>query len=317
MEDLMLSIASANDTASTALIEYAKIDCRKLCNTIYRTLPREIRDMIYGYIHPGSTMKVFSHSKDGEWGNDIKPSYFRFDSEAGWRLDCLSHPRDHLWTADSLGDDIFPELLEQYFRATHFEFGDQYDLIPRFQFTDQWGLGTTPADYVTNVKVSIICKDGKDYSISVPDRGSCSRRNSGCRCWDRPEEDHTWCRTEPPPMPPRVKILTQLQTLFGFKPGTRISIKIGTRFLFASPLEELELVRDTIIPIIFSTLQRLHQSGYLVDIVLCGGVPPDYFWYYLYAVDGDISTLQACKEKFKEVSYEAQQYRSEILMCVV
>jgi hypothetical protein len=315
MEGLMLSIASANDTASTALIEYAKIDCRKLCNTVYRTLPREIRDMIYGYIHPGSTMKVFSHNKHGGWGNNVKPSYFRFDSEAGWRLDCLSHPRDHLWSADSLGDDMFPELVEQYYRATHFEFGDQYDLIPRFQFTDQWGLGTIPADYVTNAKVSIVCEQGQDYSISLPDRGSCSRRNSGCRCWDCPEEDK-WCRTELPSTPPRVKLLTQLQTLFGFKPGTRISIEINTRFLFDTPLEELKLVRDTIIPIIFSTLQRLHKNGYLVDIVLCGGASPNYS-SYLYVVDGDISTLQAWKEKFKEVSYQARQYRNEILICVV
>jgi hypothetical protein len=45
-------------------------------------------------------------------------------------------------------------------------FGTKAELIPRFQFTDQWEIGAMPADFVTNIRLVIRC-GAVDFDTSV------------------------------------------------------------------------------------------------------------------------------------------------------
>jgi hypothetical protein len=312
---LQRKVITDEETASAGLAEYARADCRQLCDAMYRTLPREIRDMIYGFIHGESSMQIFDRPCDWCTGSGPYESYFDFSSEAHWRLNRESHDHDHLWNMECLGHNVFLELLQHYYRSTQFRFGTDYELLPRFLFTDQWGLGTIPADFVANVVVEIIYDPGVDYNVS---RANARKYHDIDVC---PWTGEPRRAPHPPELPsaqPRVKLLSGLQRLFSLKVGTRISIEMRCSGIELDGREALTYARDTIIPIIFTTLQRLHQGGYVVEVALdgwhmCWHCPDSERFLF----DGGLPTLEAWGEKFKEVSCQARHRSSKILMCVV
>jgi hypothetical protein len=304
---------SDESTASESLAEYAKVDCRKLCDAMYCILPREIRDTIYGYIHPGSDINVFGHQPDFDWSNTFKRSYFNFNSEAEWRLDRESHDEHHLWKEEYLGHNVLTELLQHYYRNTQFRFHDAYELIPRFQTTDQWGVGAVPADFVTNIEVNIVCNSKSPYARSRTVLNADIPIEKGFSAYST--ERYVWNDHEPPPMQPRVKLLSGLQSLFGFKSGSRISIQIESGMIKDGAPQELIHVCDIIVPIIFTTLQRLHENAYVVEIVVHGN-----YWgmqNYRYVMEGGLPTLEAWRENFKEVSHLKCSVSDRFLTCVV
>jgi hypothetical protein len=291
-------LTTDNVHASVDLAEYAKVDCRQLCDAMYRTVPREIRDMIYGHIHPGFVVPVFAHSSKS-W-HDVSPAcYFHHQSSPRCRRNRKLHAQNHLWQEDSMGKEVLSELLQHYYRSTRFKFGSAYELIPQFQYTNQWPLETVPADFVTNVNIIVACSGMGNHSV----HGSLGQSSSPSEfiSWSSLDGGETSHQCQCLPTSLRVKVLSGLQTLFGFKPGTRISIEIHSDEIVGGPPQELEFLRDSFIPIIFPTLQRLHQNGYVIEVLLVkedGWGPP----FYRYVVDGSTSTLEAWREKLKEVS---------------
>jgi hypothetical protein len=68
---------------ATALVlkELAKAECRKLCDKVYCTFPREVRDIIYSHIYP---------QREASVDRPIRPyvnssrTYFESTSESHW-----------------------------------------------------------------------------------------------------------------------------------------------------------------------------------------------------------------------------------------
>ncbi|KAF2026540.1 hypothetical protein EK21DRAFT_92284 [Setomelanomma holmii] len=185
---------------------------------------------------------------------------------------------------------MLEELKEHYYQATCFDFGSDYKLIPIFQSTDQWQLGNVPAEFVTTLKVSIdCCKIDFDAAIEKPSPFcGCHRASRGLdmfSCCDpgynRTSKMH------------RIKLLADLQTLFDFKIGTKICIKINVIEASNGNLGELTYALDTVIPIILPTLQRLSQVGYVVKVILAELAPPSRTRSFKLVVDGSTATLEA------------------------
>jgi len=64
---------------------------------------------------------------------------------------------EHLWDVDTIGGSMLQELVQHYYRSMVFNFGTSSQLIPLFQTTDQWKVGSVPAVFVTNVIVTLEC----------------------------------------------------------------------------------------------------------------------------------------------------------------
>jgi hypothetical protein len=138
----------------SAITECTKLECRMLCDKVYDTFPREVRDIIYD-----QKLSVNSVSPPYMWGEGGRPAFGVSRSDRHWRTGAASDKLEHLWSADFLGNRVLLELLEWYYRATTFEFGQNWSFVPEFRSTDQWELCHVPADYVTNVEVTLDCND--------------------------------------------------------------------------------------------------------------------------------------------------------------
>lgn len=288
-----------NQFAVTVALEaFAKVDCRKFCDDVYRYFPREIRDNIYGHIHTTDKVSITTILyEEDNWGPSESVTYFDFTSEARWRTGLPGDRSEaHLWNAECIGDRMLRELIEYYYRSTCFCFGSEFHLIPRYQFTDQWKIGAPPMDFVTNVGVSVIC-DGSNFDATPSKKEFCCKNTdivwvaASCHL-----HDHKPTNTR------QDELLANLQTLFGFQVGTKISIKIHARRACDGILGELAYARNTVVPIIFPTLQRLSKRGYLVKVTLAEVVDSPFgLQVPKFVVDGAIPTLDAWAEEVHKV----------------
>jgi hypothetical protein len=291
--------------ARSTVESFAKRDCQNFCEEICRVLPREIRDTIYGFIHGNNDIPISPQRRP--WDHFERQNYFECNSEAQWRNGgAQSSTEDHLWMIEYIGKRMLPELIEYYYRSTRFHFLSRFEDIPRFQITDQWNIGVIPADFITNVTVAIECGHFDFDSIVPTDQLSCNRRKHGDACWctDSLCDVHD---TAPPPKTHRVALLSDLQTLFAFKAGSRMLLNILTTGANGGPIRSLDYARDVVIPIIFPTLQRLSRNGHVVKIAVSSG--------YTFAVTcveiaiGGASTLETLGEEIHKVSSWTMQRR--------
>ncbi|KAH7074222.1 hypothetical protein FB567DRAFT_611128, partial [Paraphoma chrysanthemicola] len=310
---LQRSMAKSQPTTMAALESFAKLDCHQFCDTVYRAFPREIRDIIYGFIHPGEELSVIEPppGEEDEWGCYQLRTYFDFTSEPDWRAVTRKNVEKsdmsylHMWDAECMGDKVFQELVEYYFRFMHFNFGAELCLIPQFQINDQWSIGKTPSDFVTNIEVSV---DFRGFNVGVDnqddERQVCRNRRG---TWGHDHCDgHNY---KLPQNTRRTQLLAHLQALFGFKAGTKIYIHVGGHEPSDPVLEELVYARETAIPIIFPTLQRLSKSGMVVKVVLTDAAPTFGACASDFVVDGAIPTLKAWEDEIKKVSRLAKHVK--------
>jgi hypothetical protein len=287
-------------TTETALKEYAKIDCRQLCDAVYQVFPREMRDIIYGHVHSQQEMLVgnLPFSRPLHCIND---GYFASRSEAHWRLG-PDHPDEkHLWDAESIGEGMLQELMEHYYHSVEFQFSNGFDSIAAFQTTDQWNMGFIPADFVTNVTFTVHCnffdfdsRPGWDAPCRMGITDWTGNMNESCEC---PRHNLDLI-----PRTPRAQLLLDLQALFGFKQGTKMHIYIKPGRIEDPPKGDFAFVRERIIPAIFSALQRLRSIGYNVKISFSAGD-----WHVSrdiqIVLDDSTPTIALWQAQFNKVSY--------------
>jgi hypothetical protein len=251
---------NAQASAAKSLEAYAKASCRQLCDEVYSRFPREVRDMIYGYVNTTADMRI---DLNAGWGG--KYSYFESVSEAQWH-DSIKDPQ-HWWETDFVGENLRRELSEYYYRSNCFLFSDKFELLPRFRVTDQWKLGFVPADVIANVGVSISCAD-YDFKglvpLSKPDRNSSA--------WD-----YDGWGGDISPRDPCSVLLSKLEQLFGFKKGTRVSMKfiVGKGKKKGTTLEVKQWLCDTVLAFTLPSIQRLASNGYVLRIILADGFACD------------------------------------------
>lgn len=151
------------DDTNKAFATYTKAVCREFCDTVHRTFPREVRDLIYTYM-TGNQLYQISSSSDGFWGQS---GYFDESFPAFLQHDDVVEPC-HWCNSDFVGSEMLREIGESYFRTTSFYFDDRFDLISKFRVTDQWKLGFLPVSFVSKVEFRIQCDQYhfKEHQIS-------------------------------------------------------------------------------------------------------------------------------------------------------
>lgn len=147
------------------LIEpHAQKSCRVLCAAMYNELPREIRDIIYTYVHVQNTIYV-------------GPEYLHANKRPA-----TADPDAHYWNADYLGSEIQREIVENWYRTTLFYFYDKShnaEVIQQFLVTDQWGLGIRPHDFICRVKFEL-----GPSTYSCHSKINCRGPQQGCQVFD-------------------------------------------------------------------------------------------------------------------------------------
>ena len=137
-----------NIQAKDSIEAYAKVSCRDLCTKFYSTLPRELRDGVYKYISPGSTVHV---DLDNEWIPDDE-CYFSNNPVAP--VDSLGS--SHYWNPEFVGNEFAKELAESWYSTTNFSVRDCRDL-DEFLSEDRWQHGLIPSHFVSSIQVTTAC----------------------------------------------------------------------------------------------------------------------------------------------------------------
>jgi hypothetical protein len=164
------------------------------------------------------------------------------------------------------------EIGENFYRTSHFQFEDRFDLIPKFRVTDQWKLGFIPVAFVSNVEVSLKCNGEEFEKIEEVEEEEVNGGpwiENGDNTWGAPPASVASHDTDRRTIIPRSAFLVHLESLFGFKPGTNLTIKIGMgRYKQLTAYERQELLCESVVPFIFPTLLRLRDTGLRVRFVL-------------------------------------------------
>ncbi|EUC46535.1 hypothetical protein COCMIDRAFT_4437 [Bipolaris oryzae ATCC 44560] len=125
---------------TSALRPLSPRTCHAICTSVHQALPREIRDMIYGYIHTHETIYV-------------GPEYFGKTT-----VPCESDAKAHDWSAQYVGTEMQREMIESWYRTTLFYFydkGNNRKVIERFLVTDRWGHDIKPRDLLCRARVEL------------------------------------------------------------------------------------------------------------------------------------------------------------------
>lgn len=226
---------------------YGKASCRYLSQQICKTLPRELRDMIYDSILANETINV----------------------PASPTCDPIYAPhRAHYWRHEYVGREGLAELLEVWYRSVRFHIGMDIGFLERFLSAN--------VSYLNVPRFRSISK----ISIKLDQRDSLAKMTQS--------EDDTRAFS------PRKRLIERLGFLFQLKRGASIHIyaKRPSSWTYMpeksfSTREFQNLLRDITTPII-STLRRLKQSGYSVEIAVEDNAP--FQWpqiHQLYTLEGN------------------------------
>jgi hypothetical protein len=134
----------AEQEIRAAIRPFAKDACLALCKSIHKALPREIRDMIYGYTHAHDTIYV-------------GPEYFEKTV-----IPCESDRKAHYWDVEYVGNETRVEMIESWYRTTLFYFYDKASnakVIEQFLVTDRWACDIKPRDFICRARIDLSVND--------------------------------------------------------------------------------------------------------------------------------------------------------------
>jgi hypothetical protein len=304
-KQLQLRHDERSPATMSAIVEYTKLECRMLCDKVYDTFPREVRDIIYDHIHTKHKLCVNEVLVGTAWGDHSprKPAFNDSISEHHWRTGLRFDQEHHLWSADFLGDRVLQELLEWYYHATTFDFGKNWTFIPEFRSNDQWDLGHVPADFVTNIEVTLEFDDWEAirFKREMEDGWSYAPWNTGSNSWNVP----CGCADRTKPKDPRFKLLTALESLFGFRQGTKIDLHVTMSDGYDWSNQRAH-IRNVVIPFVLPSLLRLQTAGYKVAIILS---PRDNMCDFKFTLATTVVDLQSFEQEYVRVSRSHVFYR--------
>lgn len=246
----------------TALEAYARKSCLDLCQHVYNTFPREVRDMIYGYIIgcEDATRKL------GADCNTVWPvHYLDWDSKHRLSPRTFFFAPKHCRHAGYVGTDMIREIGERYYHCTTFQFGDNTKLIEKFKCQVHWGFPFSPVSFIMNLGVHICCALGE---LKAPDGISGEllddelwKINDLERRWTNPKVYIGITETALAIMKPQ-QVLLHLESLFGFRAGTTITVGLGVpQYAHIYDLKRHKSFCNKVVPLIFPTIQRLKDAG--------------------------------------------------------
>jgi hypothetical protein len=278
-----LKQTSATDKTGTAdaFLAFAQNDCLELCTRVYKVFPREIRDTIYSYITGHEEVDISCHADRWASLTPVKYTIGKLDV-----FSSLSGPTtDHWWKPEHVGAEMVREIGENFYRSSCFVFHKNLADIGPFRATDTWGLGFLPVDFVSKVEVSVDCNEyrfelvDRADIITIPIRPSFQASSETKKRTGR-STNHT-----------QNYLLVQLESLFGFKHGTALTIRISSHDREKrTVLEEQEWMSYNVVPVILPILRRLKEAGCRVRLLLS----VDTAWF-----------VQTFTSKWNEVCLEA------------
>jgi hypothetical protein len=134
------------------------------------------------------------------------------------------------------------EIGEHYYRSACFHFEDDFNNMTKFRATDQFGFGFLPVNFVSDVVVRIECDD---YKFDDDDDTSTKGRD------------------------PQIDLLIKLEHLFGFRPGTAITISLAWNPENpTTTLGHQEWMTQNVVPVIFPIIQRLEDTHCQARVLL-------------------------------------------------
>jgi len=266
--DLDVKAEDGHTATEDAVQTYAKDICLKLCTKVHQIFPREIRDIIYGYITDCEELTVSElppRSGSRKSSRDSSLPYFSSVCVAQVRYQNAMLEPEHWWLPGFVGPETLRELGEHYYRTTAFRFKGRFHDISRFRVTDQWNLGFLPVTFVSNIELGLTC-EGQEFRVHKDDGdGSGATPHPWGSAWDEspsdPRDQSMTISTS--------ELLVQLEALFGFRKGTAITINIRMGdYNNYSDLEKLSYMSEYTVPVLLPTLIRLQGAGCKVRFVL-------------------------------------------------
>ncbi|KAI4916333.1 uncharacterized protein J4E92_009250 [Alternaria infectoria] len=243
--------------AADALSAFAQADCLELCTKVQNAFPREIRDIIYSYITGDKDVSIACNVP---WCHTCE-----WHSHSSRSLSCCVPEyvkAAHWWKREYMGAQMVREIGENYYRSSHFVFEHIITNVVPFRSVDHLGLGFKPVDFISDVEVTINCRD---YRFEPMDREGNSIPTD---IHARPADSEASWGGEPFREVPD-RLLVELESLFGFRHGTAITINLSSKLCEnATLLEQQAWMAYTVIPVIFPVLQRLKDAGCRVRILL-------------------------------------------------
>ena len=140
-----------------ALEKHASAKCRSICEMMQRKLPREIRDMVYGYLTTYDEVAILAPNEDTSPKTDfVLHNYIILGSL--YLSDDTSWARDY--TVKRVGDDTLRELTENYYRTSRFNcFLTDSKAIEAFLSTSDPIVGILPTEALRNLSIDITTED--------------------------------------------------------------------------------------------------------------------------------------------------------------
>jgi hypothetical protein len=144
---------------------YAKASCRQLCEKVANTLPRELRDDIYGHVHPSQVIEVTTsrpNQSDTELGTSL--SFKEFHSD-------IQFPSGtYYFQLEYVGHQFQREIIEEWYRNSDLILKDA-NLVGSFCFQSLWTTGVTPSQWIRHVTleflvVPVLLNSGDGITIS-------------------------------------------------------------------------------------------------------------------------------------------------------
>jgi hypothetical protein len=111
------------------IIKQQKVAIRAFCDAIVRVLPRELRDMIYGYLLPDNEVIISGDDLGEDENGGILVGQFKYQSTTSYKNDLLRpsdrcHPLPYRPSSEILGPKFAYELSEYFHRHTRFTFAN-------------------------------------------------------------------------------------------------------------------------------------------------------------------------------------------------
>lgn len=247
---LLRTIEAAKKTTETALDDFAKTECRILCDEVAARLPREVRDMIYDCI-----------LSEEHCETTITSEYFEGSERT-------SNTLNHWRYAAFVGDRLHQELGEHFFRHTVFTFGpdaEGLEQLPKFRTMDASKIGYIPAQFVCNIQVDIDCStyNVDKFPFGLKKEEPMDNSWVVANAWGSVDDDYGTKYVS------KVGLWTSLELMFGFQPGTKILIHLNaSRLSGGGHLADQEWLSDNIVPLISPTIQRCKAIGYHISLSL-------------------------------------------------
>ena len=258
-------LLAQKDNTRNELERYAQVTCYQLCAKMLEACPREIRDYIYAYLLPDSPV-ILQHCDHHDYCG------CEFCAQGSDILEKFAQPPCHLRNAAYVTSEFSSELLEAFYRTNTFDLGHHFASLGAFRTMKAGNLGIIPVNYILNLSMLVQCEE-YDFEGAVAFRDT--------------YDDY--------PVKSRRTLLGDLEALFGFKSGTKITLHLDVKRGGLSGDQGAEhWEHDTVVPVILPTMRRLAAAGTKVKLRF------DYSWCEV-VIDNEDVTLEDIKEQYEKV----------------